>query len=149
MSTLIKISNHLALILPGASPSFDVSLHLLTLRGLGPNDSPEQVVRNRELSNLVFPAGRVPKYGPAMLRPEFCGKWQVLETLLKEWRHDRSNKVLIFTKSVKLLEMLEFHLAERCTSTASLACSVRRDSHSSMFSVRVCQVRRVDEAVRS
>ena len=46
-----------------------------------------------------------------MLRPELCGKWQVLETLLREWRKDRSNKVLIFTKSVKLLEMLDFHLS--------------------------------------
>ena len=35
---------------------------------------------------------------------------QVLETLLQEWRRDPANKVLIFTKSVKLLDMLEFHL---------------------------------------
>ena len=44
-----------------------------------------------------------------MLRPEYCGKWQVLETLLREWKKE-ANKVLIFTKSVKLLDMLEFHL---------------------------------------
>jgi SNF2 family DNA or RNA helicase len=35
---------------------------------------------------------------------------QTLEVLLREWKKDESNKVLIFTKSVKLLEMLEFHL---------------------------------------
>jgi hypothetical protein len=35
---------------------------------------------------------------------------QVLDTLLREWRKDHTNKVLIFTKSVKLLDMLEFHL---------------------------------------
>lgn len=35
---------------------------------------------------------------------------QVLESLLKSWRKDPTNKVLIFTKSVKLLEMLDFHL---------------------------------------
>lgn len=35
---------------------------------------------------------------------------QVLETLLQEWRRDPENKVLIFTKSVKLLDMLEYHL---------------------------------------
>ncbi|KAI0717768.1 P-loop containing nucleoside triphosphate hydrolase protein [Cerioporus squamosus] len=92
MSTLIKISNHLALILPS------------------PSDSTEQTTRNRELCKLAF-GGTVPKYGPAMLQPEFCGKWMVLETLLRGWRKDRSNKVLIFTKSVKLLEMLEFHLS--------------------------------------
>ena len=53
-----------------------------------------------------------------MLRPEYCGKWQVLETLLREWKKE-ANKVLIFTKSVKLLDMLEFHL------NAQGVCNVR------------------------
>ncbi|PSS30856.1 hypothetical protein PHLCEN_2v2583 [Hermanssonia centrifuga] len=69
-----------------------------------------QTMRNRELCEQAFPNGNAPKYGPAMLRPEYCGKWLVLEALLKKWRKDRTNKVLIFTKSVKLLEMLEYHL---------------------------------------
>ena len=34
----------------------------------------------------------------------------MLETLLQEWRRDSANKVLIFTKSVKLLDMLDYHL---------------------------------------
>ena len=68
-----------------------------------------QTARNRELARMAFSPGPIPKYGPAMLKPDYCGKWQVLETLLREWKKD-SNKVLIFTKSVKLLEMLEFHL---------------------------------------
>lgn len=38
---------------------------------------------------------------------------KVLETLLKGWKREGGNKVLIFTKSVKLLEMLEFHLNSR------------------------------------
>ncbi|OAX33766.1 hypothetical protein K503DRAFT_699906 [Rhizopogon vinicolor AM-OR11-026] len=92
MSILIKISNHLALILPA------------------PNDSPEQTIRNRELAEVAFPDQPIPKYGTAMLLPQYCGKWVVLDTLLREWRKDRTNKVLIFTKSVKLLDMLEFHL---------------------------------------
>ncbi|KAI0695319.1 P-loop containing nucleoside triphosphate hydrolase protein [Cytidiella melzeri] len=92
MSTLIKISNHLALILPA------------------PSDNAHQVLRNRELSEQVFPSKAAPKYGPSMLKPQYCGKWLVLESLLKEWHKDRSNKVLIFTKSVKLLDMLDFHL---------------------------------------
>ncbi|KAG2093025.1 P-loop containing nucleoside triphosphate hydrolase protein [Suillus cothurnatus] len=92
MSILIKISNHLALILPA------------------PNDSPEQTLRNRELAEVAFPDQTIPKYGTAMLLPQFCGKWVVLDTLLREWRKDHTNKVLIFTKSVKLLDMLEFHL---------------------------------------
>jgi DNA excision repair protein ERCC-6-like 2 len=45
----------------------------------------------------------------------------VLESLLKEWHKDPSNKVLIFTKSVKLLEMLEFHLRTQRTSVARIS----------------------------
>ncbi|KIK94177.1 hypothetical protein PAXRUDRAFT_784462 [Paxillus rubicundulus Ve08.2h10] len=93
MSILIKISNHLALILPG-----DTILII------------NQTIRHRELSEFAFAGQTVPKFGPSMLQPSFCGKWSVLDTLLKEWRKDRSNKVLIFTKSVKLLDMMEFHL---------------------------------------
>ncbi|KAF8622607.1 hypothetical protein AX15_006865 [Amanita polypyramis BW_CC] len=92
MSILIKLSNHLGLILPA------------------PMDSPEQTIRNRALSEVAFPDGDIPKYGTAMMQPQYCGKWAVLNLLLKEWRRDSTNKVLIFTKSVKLLEMLEFHL---------------------------------------
>ncbi|KAF8064179.1 RAD26-like SNF2 family DNA-dependent ATPase [Lyophyllum atratum] len=95
MSILIKLSNHLALILPS------------------PSDTADQIARNRALAELAFPEGDIPKYGTAMMQPKFCGKWAVLELLLKEWRRDPTNKVLIFTKSVKLLEMLEFHLKSR------------------------------------
>ncbi|EDR09438.1 RAD26-like SNF2 family DNA-dependent ATPase [Laccaria bicolor S238N-H82] len=91
MSILIKLSNHLGLILPG------------------PKDTPEQTARNRALAEIAFPEGDIPKYGTAMMQTQYCGKWAVLEILLKEWRKE-TNKVLIFTKSVKLLEMLEFHL---------------------------------------
>lgn len=35
---------------------------------------------------------------------------QVLQTLLEEWHKDKTNKVLVFTKSVKLLEILEYHV---------------------------------------
>ncbi|KAF8904775.1 P-loop containing nucleoside triphosphate hydrolase protein [Gymnopilus junonius] len=95
MSILIKLSNHLGLILPG------------------PNDTTDQTVRNRQLAEIAFPDGNIPKFGTAMMQPQNCGKWATLEVLLKEWRKDRTNKVLIFTKSVKLLEMLEFHLNTR------------------------------------
>ncbi|KZT24961.1 hypothetical protein NEOLEDRAFT_1178730 [Neolentinus lepideus HHB14362 ss-1] len=92
MSALIKISNHLALILPA------------------PRDTPEQTMRNRELTDLVFPKGETPVYGTASLEPKFCGKWMILKKFLAEWRLDPSNKVLIFTKSVKLLDILDFYL---------------------------------------
>jgi SNF2 family DNA or RNA helicase len=44
-------------------------------------------------------------------KPDFDVNSQTTEALLKQWKKaDSKNKVLIFTKSVKLLEMLEFHL---------------------------------------
>ncbi|TDL26985.1 hypothetical protein BD410DRAFT_836072 [Rickenella mellea] len=92
MSILIKISNHLGLILPS------------------PSDTEDQTRRNRELSEIGFRGEPIPKYGPSMLLPQYCGKWDVLNKLLSEWRKDPTNKVLIFTKSVKLLDMLEYHL---------------------------------------
>ncbi|KAJ8516205.1 hypothetical protein ONZ45_g6480 [Pleurotus djamor] len=95
MSILIKLSNHLALILPG------------------PDDTSEQLARHRELAAIAFPGRDAPKYGTAILQEQYCGKWKALDTLLTEWRKDPTNKVLIFTKSVKLLSMLEFHLNNR------------------------------------
>ncbi|KAH9893907.1 P-loop containing nucleoside triphosphate hydrolase protein [Cubamyces lactineus] len=115
MSTLIKISNHLALILPS------------------PTDTVEQTARNRELARLAFPTGSLPKYGPSMLRPEFCGKWIVLETLLREWKREGSNKVLIFTKSVKLLVMLEFHLNSRGLGFVKLDGSTKQSDRMPMI----------------
>ena len=35
---------------------------------------------------------------------------QILEELLRDWSKGSSNKVLIFTKSIKLLRMLAFHV---------------------------------------
>lgn len=110
MSTLIKISNHLVLILPS------------------PKDTPEQTMRNRELAEVAFPHEPTPKYGPSMLLSMYCGKWMVLETLLHEWRKDAAskNKVLIFTKSVKLLEMLEFHLNNNSYGFVKLDGSIQQ-----------------------
>ncbi|KAF7373355.1 DNA excision repair protein ERCC-6-like 2 [Mycena sanguinolenta] len=93
MSILIKLSNHLALILPT------------------PTDTPEQLIRNRELAAVAYPDGDAPSYKLAILDPRLCGKWKVLLGLLKDWRKDLTNKVLIFTKSVKLLEMMAYQLS--------------------------------------
>lgn len=41
------------------------------------DDSPEQLVRNREIAAQVFGPNGAPKFGPAMLQPQYCGKWLV------------------------------------------------------------------------
>ncbi|KAH9044878.1 P-loop containing nucleoside triphosphate hydrolase protein [Lactarius hengduanensis] len=109
MSALIKVSNHLALILPAHT------------------DTPEQTARNRKLTEEAFQGNSAPKYGSAILLPTFCGKWIVLETLLQEWRRDPANKVLIFTKSVKLLDMLEFHLRRQNYGFVKLDGSTKQE----------------------
>jgi hypothetical protein len=50
---------------------------------------------------------------------------QVLETLLRQWRKDPTNKVLIFTKSVKLIGILEFLLkkSSKCLHNMSIMFS--------------------------
>ncbi|KAF9649557.1 hypothetical protein BDM02DRAFT_3229957 [Thelephora ganbajun] len=87
MATFIKISNHLALVLPGTYPR----------------------QRNREMAQLAF-GDRIPLWGVSIHLEEHCGKWKVLQRLLEEWHKDKANKVLVFTKSVKLLEILEYHV---------------------------------------
>jgi DNA excision repair protein ERCC-6-like 2 len=70
----------------------------------------------------------IPLWGVSIHLEEHCGKWkviilagngraialtpisQVLQALLEEWHKDKTNKVLVFTKSVKLLEILEYHV---------------------------------------
>ncbi|TEB22485.1 hypothetical protein FA13DRAFT_1641399 [Coprinellus micaceus] len=94
MTILIKISNHLALIMPGS------------------DDTPEQAQRNQEVCDVIFPHEN-PSQDLAFLQPQLCGKWKTLAALLKDWRKDPTNKVLIFTKSIKLLNMLDHHIKTR------------------------------------
>lgn len=48
---------------------------------------------------------------------------KVLNKLLIEWRADPTNKVLIFTKSVKLLDMLDYHLSKNGKISLFLLCT--------------------------
>ncbi|KAG7087576.1 hypothetical protein E1B28_013530 [Marasmius oreades] len=103
MSILIKLSNHLALIMPGK------------------DDTPEQLERNRALSKVIFPDGNAPTAGEIELLPQYCGKWLALKLLLAEWKKDKTNKVLIFTKSKRLLYMLEYHLQSESYKSLTLS----------------------------
>ncbi|KAI5887646.1 uncharacterized protein SCHCODRAFT_01160285 [Schizophyllum commune H4-8] len=92
MHHLISCANHVALLLPG------------------PNDTPEQIERYADLNKRVMKdiyadEGKRYKltYSLAILQRDMCGK-------LDQWYKEGSNKVLIFTKSLKLMEVLEFHM---------------------------------------
>lgn len=106
-----------------------------------PIDTPEQTQRHREQANIGWPlvngVSTAPTYGQAVFDSRMCGKWkvrafsrsltltnhlQVLKDLLDVWRREGDNKVLIFTKSVKLLEMLEHRLKESSKFFLILLC---------------------------
>jgi hypothetical protein len=40
-------------------------------------DDDFQTARNRQLAEIAFPDGNIPKYGTAMMQPQYCGKWAV------------------------------------------------------------------------
>jgi len=50
---------------------------------------------------------------------------QVLKDLLTVWHSEGENKVLIFTKSVKLIEMLEQRLKEACACPIFVVLSTK------------------------
>lgn len=94
IATLQKLSNHLALLIPQSS---DV------------NDKQEkdlerlQVCVPEKWKQLYAERDSIMHYA----NPEFCGKWRILKKLLKFWHGEGSNKVLVFSHSVRLLRMLQ------------------------------------------
>jgi len=99
--------------------------------------SKEQQSKAKELSQIAWPDGNPPSYAEVLYQPNFCGKWkacaffqfflilgvqtdirlsQVLIALMADWRKDPTNKVLIFTRSVRLLDFLSMNLDLSCTS---------------------------------
>ncbi|CAE6482361.1 unnamed protein product [Rhizoctonia solani] len=95
MNLFVEISNHVILIFPGFKGETD-----------------EQRTRRREYVKIAFP-GQVVRQADMMYGEELCGKWQVLSQLLDTWKAEGKNKVLIFSKSVKILEMLEGQLQRK------------------------------------
>ncbi|TLS25690.1 hypothetical protein PpBr36_07423 [Pyricularia pennisetigena] len=90
--TLQNLANHLTLIVPKiGEPGDKAEKHLARLRICVP-DKWEQLYKLRD-SPLI------------QMDPEFCGKWRVLKDLLKFWEAN-GDKVLVFSHSVKLLQVL-------------------------------------------
>ncbi|EME46798.1 hypothetical protein DOTSEDRAFT_61357 [Dothistroma septosporum NZE10] len=91
--TLQKLSNHLALLLPhGESDPERVAKDIQRLRVAVPDDWKKYVDMKDKTIDWA--------------KSEYCGKWKVLKRLLQLW-HDNGDKVLIFSHSVRLLELLQ------------------------------------------
>ncbi|KAI9641856.1 hypothetical protein NHQ30_009723 [Ciborinia camelliae] len=104
MTTLQKLSNHLALLLPSdGDPRERQERDLDFLQKMLPDRWQELYKARDSIANLS--------------NPEFCGKWKVLKKLLKHW-HEEGDKVLIFSHSVKLLKMLQ-HLFQSTSYNVS------------------------------
>jgi SNF2 family DNA or RNA helicase len=88
-----KIANHLTLLLPHSPDGGQAHEKELEKLKMAMPDEWEELYRNRE--NIIYNTN-----------PQFCGKWRILKKLLKLW-HENGDKVLIFSYSVRLLNMLD------------------------------------------
>ncbi|KAF2973393.1 hypothetical protein GQX73_g187 [Xylaria multiplex] len=91
--SLQKLANHFNLLMPrNADVPDKYQRELRILQAASPKDW-EMHYRNRDsMLNLA--------------NPEYCGKWKVLKKLLEFW-HKNGDKVLVFSHSVRLLNILQ------------------------------------------
>ena len=90
--SLQKLSNHVAILIPrGTDAKEKQEKDLLMLQKVLPEKWRAMYRSRGALENFA--------------NTEFCGKWKVLSKLLRFW-HENGDKVLIFSHSVRLLEML-------------------------------------------
>lgn len=93
LQTFQKIANHLTLLLPHSPDGGEKHEKEIEKLQMAMPDSWEELYNNRE--NIIYNTN-----------PQFCGKWRILKKLLKLW-HENGDKVLIFSYSVRLLNMLD------------------------------------------
>jgi SNF2 family DNA or RNA helicase len=93
MIVLMKLANHLALLLPQASDTHDKQAKDYEDLKLACPDTYQDLYRIKD--NILNQSQR-----------EFCGKWSVLKRLLNFW-HKNGDKVLVFSHSVRLLRLLK------------------------------------------
>ncbi|KAG8882394.1 hypothetical protein FRB97_008298 [Tulasnella sp. 331] len=96
----------------------------------GPGDTVAQAKLNQELMKIAFPQGRPETYASALTNRQLCGKWDALSQLLEKWRDNKEekNKVLVFSKSVKLLQFLSMWLAAEGFNFRQLDGSVAQEN---------------------
>jgi SNF2 family DNA or RNA helicase len=114
ITTLQKLSNHLAILIPqGIDPSDKQAKDLENLQIALPEQW-EKLYRSRD-SILNY------------ANPEFCGKWRILRKLLKFWYEEGGNKVLVFSHSVRLLKMLQMLFTSTAYTVAYLDGAMKYD----------------------
>lgn len=94
IQALQKISNHLTLLIP-ARDEKDEDKRIARLKMLQ-NCLPEHWKTLYKNRNSIH----------TFSNPEFCGKWKILKRLLGFW-YENKDKVLVFSHSVRLLDILQ------------------------------------------
>ncbi|KAL5596680.1 hypothetical protein BROUX41_006627 [Berkeleyomyces rouxiae] len=116
MVALQKLSNHLALLLPKGSDAREKqNIELETLRDCLPGTWDEMYHARDAIKTLA--------------NPEFCGKWKILKELLRMWYAD-GDKVLVFSHSVRLLNILHHLLTNTSYTVSYLDGSLSYDERS-------------------
>ena len=89
-------------------------MELLKADPLRPNVTEEQVARDLEVAKLAFGDDAELLGGcyadhsfKSSSDPRHCGKMMVLKDLLQKWHAEGSSKVLLFSHSVRMLDILE------------------------------------------
>lgn len=88
------MSNHLTLLIPPKDDKDEAKrrANLKPLRVSLPDDWAELYKKRNSIHTFA--------------NPEFCGKWKILKKLLSFW-HQNNDKVLVFSHSVRLLDILQ------------------------------------------
>ncbi|SPO40851.1 related to RAD26 - DNA repair and recombination protein [Pseudozyma flocculosa] len=99
---LQKCSNHVALVFPDPEDA--------TAKEAERN---ERYERQLSYVKLMFPDDWKDKRCNAAngMKAEYCGKWNVLAGLLRQWRTD-GDKVLLFSTNIRLLQFIEFFIIQ-------------------------------------
>ncbi|KAI0538160.1 P-loop containing nucleoside triphosphate hydrolase protein [Xylaria digitata] len=91
--SLQKLANHFNLLMPRSADVPDkYERELRILQAAAPKDWEMHYGNRDSMLNLA--------------NPEYCGKWKVLKKLLEFW-HKNGDKVLVFSHSVRLLNILQ------------------------------------------
>ncbi|KAJ8128643.1 hypothetical protein O1611_g4992 [Lasiodiplodia mahajangana] len=91
--SLQKLANHFNLLMPRTADVPDkYQRELRILQAAAPDDWKTHYANRDSILNLA--------------NPEYCGKWKVLKKLLEYW-HKNGDKVLVFSHSVRLLNILQ------------------------------------------
>lgn len=97
---LLKCSNHIGLLLPSFVASDEQNIKAYRVCETAFAKHPEYLKMSRDASFLT------------LSDPKYCGKMQVLEKLLTKFKQEGS-KVIVFSDSVRLLNIIEHYLVRK------------------------------------